>query len=133
MQAGSLRPIGNPPPSARPLKLLGRCHEPSLNWIHLNIASNPPKLVRIPNQAIVALILPKRPSSKLQNTIPLPSSKPLKRVHQLRNLNPRSKQQMNMIRHDNIAVKVIIGVLPIPNRSDHHLRISGCLRYSGPL
>jgi desulfoferrodoxin (superoxide reductase-like protein) len=29
---------------------------------------------------------------------------------------------MNMIRHNNIAVKIIIGVFPMPNRSDHHLR-----------
>ena len=35
---------------------------------------------------------------------------------------------MNMIRHNNIAAKIIIGVFPMPNRPTTISAISGCLR-----
>ena len=117
------RPIVNRP-GARPRKFLGSTRQPSFHRIVLDVPPNPPKLHFVTNQVIVTFMLPKRPTDA-QHSIALQASKSLKRLHHLGHVHQRSNQQMNMIRHDNVRVKLIVPRIPMANGSRHHARHLG--------
>lgn len=119
-QVAYLRPIANRP-GAGPGKLLGRRHQPSLNRVILNVIYNLGKLPIVPNQAIIALTLPKWPF-KTQNSIRFKSRKSLQGLRNLRDLYPRSNQKVNMIRHHDVGVELILASMPIMNRVCDHTR-----------
>lgn len=70
--------------------------------------SNPRKLRLVPNQAIMAFILPKRLPGETEDSIALPGSESLERLHQLGNLYQRSYQEMNVVRHHDIGVELVM-------------------------
>jgi len=69
-QGGNLRPIGNRPGAAPP-KCLRAPHQSSSNGIHFDISADPLELRQIPNQPIIAFILPERPGTT-EHSIRLP-------------------------------------------------------------
>jgi hypothetical protein len=122
-QVGNLRPIVNRPATG-PRKLLGRFNQPRVDRIHLNVPSNAPKFRPIATQSIVTLVLPERPPSQTQDAIPLSRRESLERLHHFEYLHMGSDQQVHMIRHDGVRVKLVVlqMPLPIPNRLHHHIR-----------
>jgi hypothetical protein len=118
-QVGNLRPIGNRP-SARPRKHLRRLHQTRSYRIHFDVPHNPSKLGVIPHQPVKTLVLPKRLPRKTQNAIPLPPRKSLQRAHNLRHRNPWRNQHMNVIRHHNPSVKLVLSSLTLPKSKRLH-------------
>jgi hypothetical protein len=89
------RPIVNRP-GAGPGKFLRTSHQPGLHWVVLNIPANPAKLRLVPNQMIVALMLPKR-TREPENAISLQPSKSLQRLHEFRHIHKGRDQQMHVV------------------------------------
>src|SRR5258708_5752701 len=90
---------------------------------------NPFKLGPVANESIIALFLPKRLSGEAQHFVALSGGESLERLHQLGNLYAWSDQEVNVVSHDDITVKIIVPqfVVAILNSFDHHpgdLRLS---------
>jgi len=113
-QVGNLPPIENRR-RARPAKLVRRSHQPSPHRIELNIPNNPPKLRVIPNQPIIALILPKRTSSNAEKPVALPSGISFERLHDCGNVAAGRNQKMHMIRHHDKRMQLEVSQISIPN------------------
>jgi hypothetical protein len=114
-QVGNLPPIENRR-RARPRKFLRRCSQANLNGIHLNVSNNVPKFGFVTNQSIIALVLPEMTSRKAEDSITLPSSESLERLHDIRNLPQRSDQKMDMVCHHNKGVQLEVSLVSILNR-----------------
>jgi hypothetical protein len=110
-QVVNLRPIVNRP-TAGPAKLFRRSSQPCSHWIHLDVISDSLKLRLVTHQPIIALILPERPPGQSKHLIALTGRKSLKRLHHLGNLHQRRHQEMNVIRHHNVGVELILPRLP---------------------
>jgi hypothetical protein len=119
-QVGNLPPIVNRP-CARPAKFLRRSHQPSLDRIRFDITNNPPKLGLVANQSIIALVLPELTSSKAQYPIAFPGSRPLKRLHDHRDLQQRSNQKMHMVRHHDESMQMETSQISISNRFHRYI------------
>ncbi len=119
-RVANLRPIANRP-AAGPGKLLGRRNQPSFSRVVLNIIEDLSKLHIIPNQPIIALTLPERPG-EAQHPVACQTRESLKRLRHPRDLDKRGNQQMNMIRHDDIALEPVLPLIPIENRVHDHSR-----------
>jgi hypothetical protein len=130
-QVVNLRPIVNRPP-AGPAKLLRRRSQSCRDWIHLNVLTNPLKLSLVANQPIIALILPKRLPGQSKHLIALTSRKSLKRLHHPANLNQGSHQEMNVIRHHNVGVELVMPQLPKVDGIDYHTRDLGNAKVERP-
>src|ERR1017187_7816864 len=119
----SCRPIVNRP-SAGPRKILRLARYSCFHRIHLDITGNPLELRLVADEPIIALVLPERLPRVAEHSVTLPRGKPLERLHQPRNLHARSDQQMNVARHDDICVDLVVPqtLLPIANGVDNHSR-----------
>jgi hypothetical protein len=104
-QVGNLRPIGNRP-RAGPRKLLRHRHQPRIHRVHFDVADNSPKLSLVPNEPIIAFILPEGLTSETEHLVTLPRRESLKRLHHFGNIDARSHKQMNMIRHYDKRVEI---------------------------
>ncbi len=113
-QVGNLPPIENRR-RTRPQKFLRRSHQPSLYWIHFNISGNPPKLRVVPNQPVIALVLPKRTSGKAEKPVALPPGISFERLHDRGNVAEWRNQKMHMIRHHGKRMQLEVSLIPIPN------------------
>ena len=120
-QVVNLRPIVNRP-TARPAKLFRRSRQPCRHRIHLNVLTNPLKLGLVTNQPIIALILPEQPPGQSKHLIALTSRESLERLHHLANLNQGRHQEMNVIRHHDVGVELIMPQLPKVDGIDYHAR-----------
>ena len=122
-QIVNLRPIVNRP-GAGPWKLFWRGRQLAPHRIHLDVIGNPLKLRLVADHPIKALVLPERLPGEAQNSVALPGSESLERLHHLGNLHQRSHQEMNVVRHHDIGVKLVVSQVPlsIANGSDHHVR-----------
>jgi hypothetical protein len=118
-QVVNLRPIVNRP-TAAPAKLFRRSRQPRRHRIHRNVISDSLKLRLVANQPIVALILPERMPGQSKHLIAFASCESLKRLHHLGNLNQGSHQEMNVIRHHNVGVELVMPQLPKANGVHYH-------------
>ena len=114
-QVGNLRPIVNRP-RAGPKILVRLGGQPCTYRVHLDVPGNPRKFPFVPNQTVIAIVLPEWISGQAQNPIALPRGKPLERLHQLRNRHARFDQDVNVVRHDHKTVKMIMLRISIANR-----------------
>jgi hypothetical protein len=118
-QVVNLRPIGDRP-TARPAKLFRRSRQPCSHWIHLDVSSDSLELRLITNQPIVALVLLERPPGQSKYLIAFRSRESLKRLHRLANLNKRRHQEMNVIGHHDIGVKLVVPRLTMVDGFRYH-------------
>jgi hypothetical protein len=114
------RPNGS---SAGPEQRFGGCDESRLHRIQFDVIDDPSKLSFVTNQAIVAFVLPKR-SGKGRDSIGLPGRKSLERMHRFGNFDARRNQEVDMVRHNDIRMKleVLQMLLPIMYCVHHQLR-----------
>jgi hypothetical protein len=120
-QVVNLRPIVNRP-TATPTKLSRRSRQPCRHRIHLNIINNFLKLRLVTNQPIIALILPERPPGQSKHPIALASRKSLKRLHHSANFQQWCYQEMDVIRHHDVGVELIMPQLTKVDGICYHAR-----------
>jgi len=121
-QVSNLRPIFNRPRTG-PAKFFGCLDDTGPNGIHLDIRRDALKLSSISNQTIVTLDLPERLSRAIENPIRFLRREPLQRLRQLRNLDMRRGQKMNMVRHHHVRMNLTL--------SQYRLAVSKCIDYRG--
>ena len=123
-QVVNLRPIVNRP-TAGPTKLFRRSRQPCRHRIHLDVISDSLKFRRVANEPIIALVLPEGPPGQSKQLIALTSCKSLKRLHHLANLNQGCHQEMNVIRHYDVGVELILPQVTKVDGIHHHTRDFG--------
>ncbi len=98
--------------------------QPSPHRILLNIARDPPELLRVPHQPVVALVLPERLTRPAENLIASPGREPLERARHPVQRDFRTHQEVHMIRHHDKRVQLVAPESPCPvvDRLRHHLR-----------
>jgi hypothetical protein len=118
-QVGNLRPIVNRP-TAGPAKLFWRSRQPRCHWIHLNVITNSLKFRLVTNQPVIALILPERPPGQSKHLIALASRESLERLHHSANFHQGRHQEMNVIRHYDVGVELILPQVTKVDGIDYH-------------
>ena len=106
-QIVNLRPIVNRP-GARPQKLPRLPRQPALHRIHLDVIRDPLKLHMVTDQPIIAFVLPERVSGETQNSIAFEGGESLERLHHFGDIGQRSHQEMNVVRHHDVGVKLVV-------------------------
>ena len=110
-----------------PGELFGsRCYS-SIDRVHFDVAGNSLKLRFAANKPIVALILPERLSGEAEDAIAFSSSEAFERLHDLRDLDQRRYQEMNMVRHYDVGVKPVLLQVAVVNSIDDH---TGNIRFA---
>jgi len=106
----------------RPRKFFSRTSQPRLHRILLNIGANTLKFFATSDQAIKALLLPKR-SVDAQKKIGLVSSKSLERPQPFGGEHVRRRQKMNMIGHHDKGMEFVTMecAFSVPQRRHNHL------------
>jgi len=112
-QVGNLRPIGNRP-RAGPEKFLRVHDQPRFHRVHFDIAYDSVKLRLIAHQPVIAFVLPKRLTGESEYLVALPGCESLERLHRFGNIGERGNEQMNVIRHDDKGVEIVVSRDPIP-------------------
>jgi hypothetical protein len=98
-QVGNLRPVVNRP-CAGPGKLFRAGRKAGFHRIPPDIPRDPLKLIFITHQAVMALVLPKRFSRAIEDSVGFSRRESLEGMGQLRNRHIRGDQQIDVIRHD---------------------------------
>jgi len=82
----------------------------------------PCELIIIPDQVIIALVLPKRPARPAENPIRLIAGKTFERPKPLPCPDQRSNQKVNMIGHDHERMEMVSleSALAIVQSPDNH-------------
>ena len=119
------RPIVNRP-GARPEKLLRRARQPALHRIHLDVIGDPLKLRLVVNQPIVALVLPEGLPGEAEDSVAFARGESLERLHQLGDIGQRSHREMNVVRHHDVGVELVVPFpLSIVDGFDYYARDVG--------
>src|ERR1041385_1694495 len=95
------------PPSTRPTIILNRTNQLCLHRIPLNVPANPIELATIPNQPVVALLLPER-SAQPDRFVSAPRRDALKRPQQPLDLDVWRDQEMHVVRHDYVGMQIVV-------------------------
>ena len=118
-QVANLRPIVNRP-TAGPAKLFRRSGQTGCHRVHFKVTSDSFKFGLIPNQSIVAFILPERTPGLSEYTISFPSRKSLERLSHFGNRDARRDEEVNVVGHHDIVVQLVDAFISIANRLDDH-------------
>ena len=84
------------------------CNQTRSNGVVLDIRANWLKFPFIPHEVIVRLRLPERLAGTPENLVSLPRRETLQRLKQPRRSNQRKQKRVNMIRHDNERLKLVM-------------------------
>jgi hypothetical protein len=105
---------------ARPPKILGFSHQPRLHGVPLDVRSDAVEFA-VPDQMIVALILPKRLTGGSQTSIGFMGGETFERSPPSGGNHVGGNQQMDVIRHHDVGVQLVttpIG-LSLPQGGHH--------------
>jgi len=102
-----VRPIGNRP-GAGPRKLFRRCDQTRIYRVHFDVAGNLCELCLISYQTVIAFVLPEGFSGVTKHLVALSRRKPFERLHHFGNRNMRSDEQMNVVRHHDKGVEIVL-------------------------
>ncbi len=118
-------------PTSRPRKILGFVHNSGPNRIEINVPRNTLELGFISDESIKALVLPKRLTSKIEQSVGFQSRVSLKRLHDSRHANCRADQKMHMVSHHHIGMEPVFGGMTVLDRFLDQARQLGILQMEG--
>ena len=120
------RPSGQSLPpfciSARPGIVLHLRHQSCLDWIPLNISSDPVPFIFVPYPVIIRFASPELLSSASQQLIRFPRRKSFERLHQFTRRYQRKQQYVDVVCHDRKRPKLVMTEFsPLEERINHRL------------